>query len=82
MTNGVISSGNWNNAAMAGVWIANLNNYRSNSNDNVGLRADCGFPSYSARKQWSHRDALSRVTRNVLIPLFLVGKPKIREAYS
>jgi hypothetical protein len=35
-----ISGGNWNNGATAGVWALNLNNVRSNSNDNVGFRAD------------------------------------------
>lgn len=35
------SGGNWNNSSNAGVWYANLNNYRHNSNNNVGCRADC-----------------------------------------
>jgi len=35
-----IVAGNWNNAANAGAWALNLNNVRSNSNNNVGLRAD------------------------------------------
>jgi len=34
--------GNWNNAANAGVFYLNLNNVRSNSNNNVGGR-DCYF---------------------------------------
>ena len=37
----VISGGNWNNGSNAGVWITNLNNFRTNSNNNVGLRSDC-----------------------------------------
>ena len=34
----VIVGGNWNNAAISGVFAMNLNNVRSNSNDNVGGR--------------------------------------------
>lgn len=33
-----ISGGNWNNTTNAGVWSLNLNNHRSNSNNNVGVR--------------------------------------------
>ena len=36
----VQSGGNWNNASNAGVWTASLNNTRTNSNNNVGFRAD------------------------------------------
>lgn len=39
-----IVAGNWNNAANAGVGALNLNNVRSNSNNNVGLRADSVSP--------------------------------------
>jgi len=35
-----ISGGNWNNVSNAGVWTLNLNNVRTNSNDNVGFRSD------------------------------------------
>lgn len=38
----LISSGNWNNTTNAGVWYANWNNGRSNSNNNNGFRADYG----------------------------------------
>ena len=34
----VIVGGNWNNAAISGVFAMNLNNVRSNSNDNIGGR--------------------------------------------
>ena len=37
----LLSGGNWNNGSIAGVWCANFNNYRHNSNNNVGCRADC-----------------------------------------
>ncbi len=40
-----ISGGNWNDGSAGGVWALNLNNTRTNSNDNVGFRAD----SYSPR---------------------------------
>jgi hypothetical protein len=35
-----ISGGNWNNGANAGSSAVNLNNNRTNSNDNVGFCAD------------------------------------------
>lgn len=31
--------GNWNNSGNAGVFNANLNNGRGNSNDNLGFRS-------------------------------------------
>lgn len=55
----VISGGNWNNGGNAGVWALNLNNVRSNSNNNVGLRADSlpGMPNSASadRHRGSHR---------------------------
>ena len=39
-----ISGGNWNNSANAGVWALNLNNTRTNSNNNVGGRSDSASP--------------------------------------
>ena len=44
-----ISSGNWNNGSNAGVWAFNLNNVRSNSNNNVGFRADSDPPRIRQR---------------------------------
>lgn len=38
----LIAGGNWNNTTNAGVWAVNLNNTRTNSNNNVGGRADLG----------------------------------------
>jgi hypothetical protein len=35
-----ILSANWNNESNAGVWALNLNNVRTNANNNVGGRAD------------------------------------------
>lgn len=39
-----ISGGNWSNGSNAGVWAFNLNNTRTNSNNNVGFRADSASP--------------------------------------
>ena len=39
-----ISGGNWNNSSNAGVWSLNLNNNRTNSNNNVGFRSDSVSP--------------------------------------
>lgn len=36
----LLSGGNWNNSSNAGAWAVNWNNYRTNSNNNVSLRAD------------------------------------------
>ncbi len=41
----VLSGGNWNNSANAGVLAANWNNNRSNSNNNVGAVFDYSFTS-------------------------------------
>ena len=37
-----IVGGNWNNTSNAGAFCVNLNNTRTNSNNNVGGR-DCNF---------------------------------------
>ena len=37
-----IRGGNWNNAAITGVFALNLNNARSNSNANIGARPAFG----------------------------------------
>lgn len=69
-----ISGGNWNNGANAGVWALNLNNTRSNSNNNVGGRSDLG-PLLAVRKdKVEQRDAVSRPPgRNLSDPSFLVA---------
>jgi hypothetical protein len=33
---------NWNNISNAGVWNANFNNVRDNSNNNISFRSDYG----------------------------------------
>lgn len=67
----LISGGNWNNTSNAGVWALNLNNNRTNSNVNVGLRAsDYDAASKPAvRAQWSHRDVSSCSGRALPRPL-------------
>ena len=48
-----ISGGNWNNNSNAGVCALNLNNGRTNANNNNGFRCDCAPSSYSRMKSWS-----------------------------
>lgn len=68
----LISGGAWDGTSYAGVWNLNLNNNRTNSNNNVGFRsADCDSwlvlalgagvtgPSSPSRGAWSHRDVSS-----------------------
>lgn len=45
-----IRGGNWNNAADSGVFALNLNNPRSNANDNIGSRPALG----DRQKQMAH----------------------------
>jgi hypothetical protein len=81
----LISGGNWNNGSKAGVWTLNLNNNRTNSNNNIGFRAaDYDPPSDSERKQWSHRDVAScagNARRNRTASTFLVAKANVRSAH-
>jgi hypothetical protein len=60
-----IASYNWNNGSNAGVWGLNLNNNRTNSNNNVGLRADSllYLKAQQVRSGYD-RDVPSSVTRN------------------
>ena len=75
----MISGGNWNNGSIAGVWSANLNNTRTNSNNNVGFRSDYGFPSNSgAGNSGATGMSLScRLAKSTGRP-FLVAIAKIR----
>ncbi len=72
----VNSGGNWNNGAIAGVWALNLNNVRSNSNNNYGFRSDSlpntPYAACADRQRGSLRRALRR---NVLLmrPLVATG---------
>lgn len=80
----VNSGGNWTNAAIAGAWALNLNNVRSNSNNNYGFRSDSEpvFTPYAAcavRPRGSLRRALRQ---NVLqqTPLVAVAHRVVRLA--
>ena len=57
-----IRGGNWNNAAITGVFALNLNNARTNSNANIGARPALEMrpkrPAYRASRQClSQKDA-------------------------
>jgi retron-type reverse transcriptase len=61
-----IRGGNWNNGAIAGVFILNLNNARSNSNTNIGARPALGDRQmrqayWACRQNTPQKDALSLV---------------------
>lgn len=47
-------SGNWNNAANAGVFYRNWNNNRSNDNNNAGFRA-ADYVSIPDIPKWEYR---------------------------
>nr|DAP06909.1 MAG TPA: TREPONEMA DENTICOLA VARIABLE PROTEIN 1 FUNCTION, PERIODONTAL DISEASE [Caudoviricetes sp.] len=51
-----IRGGNWNNGANAGVFYTNLNNPRSNSNNNVGFRSalPCILAKYCILRDQDH----------------------------
>lgn len=69
----VISRGNWNNGGNAGVRFRNLNNARTNANNNVGF-ADSELckpnTAHAVRLRGSHRRGLCR---NVFACLILVA---------
>ena len=58
-----ISGGNWNNSSTAGVWYLNLNNVRSNSNNNVGFRADSVSPHGLNSRSGTKGDVFRRVVQ-------------------
>ena len=69
----VNSGGNWNNAATAGVWYVNLNNSRSNSNNNYGFRSDSvPHMPHAACTAWQRGSLRRALRRNVLHPRPLV----------
>lgn len=57
-----ISGGNWNNTTNAGVWALNLNNVRTNSNNNVGFRSDSVSPHIRQRNSGTKGGAFLRAT--------------------
>jgi len=67
-----ISGGNWNNSSQAGVWTLNLNNNRTNSNNNVGSRSDSGLEPLIGNV--GQREAYSCMKmQNRFVTPFLVG---------
>ena len=72
----VISGGNWNNAAVAGVWSLNLNNARGDSNNNVGFRSDSMQEPKTSLACLAKRESLSRLAakRYAKIPLVVLRK--------
>ena len=71
------SGANWNNGSNAGVWASNWNNTRTNSNNNVGFRAD----SIPLTPDTHHailgmRDIASGFMRNRFVTRLLVAKAK------
>ena len=55
-----ISGGNWNNSSNAGVWALNLNNNRTNSNNNIGFRSDSVSPRNRQRYGGTKGDVFRR----------------------
>lgn len=61
----LLSAGNWNNGSNAGVWALNANNSRTNSNNNVGFRADSFlYLMVPKGRSGENRDAPSSMMRN------------------
>ena len=56
-----ISGGNWNNSSNAGVWSLNLNNVRTNSNNNIGFRSDSVSPRTGRPDGGTKGDAFRRL---------------------
>jgi hypothetical protein len=63
----VISRGNWNNGSNAGGRNRNLNNNRTNANNNVGFACD-SMPNtpYAACADWQRGSLCRALRRNVL----------------
>lgn len=64
-----IAGGNWNNSSNAGVWAVNFNNSRTNSNDNVGFRADSAPHSPKPGHSGSEGDAFRPLAKSCDPPL-------------
>lgn len=63
----VISRGNWDNGSNVGSRFRNLNNNRTNANNNVGFAAD-SMPNtpYAACADWQRGSLRRALRRNVL----------------
>ena len=77
-----IAGGNWNNGVNAGVWALNCNNTRTNTNNNVGLRADSAPPQALMFGDVVPREALSCHGRNRSTPAFPVATASVRLDFS
>ena len=69
-----ISGGNWNNTTNAGVWALNLNNARTNSNDNMGARADLATHLTIRKDGVEQRETFSGRRRNLQLAAFPVAR--------
>jgi len=77
-----ISGGNWNNGSNAGVWSLNLNNVRSNSNNNVGFRSDSmPIMPCAVYAEWQRGSLCRALWRNVFIRGPLVTNVKTGPGY-
>lgn len=68
-----ISGSNWNNGTNAGAWALNLNNERSNSNNNVGGRSDLDSPLATRNGTVEQREIFSGDKPNLTAAPFLVA---------
>tara|TARA_R110002094_G_scaffold24263_1_gene36499 strand:+ start:236 stop:481 length:246 start_codon:yes stop_codon:yes gene_type:complete len=66
----LISGANWNNGSNAGAWASNWNNYRTNSNSNVGFRADSISPETQQCETGNEGDGFLPWAKSLYAPLF------------
>lgn len=70
----VISRGNWNNGSNAGSRNRNLNNSRSDANNNVGFACDSmPYMPYAACADWQRGSLRRALRRNALLQNPLVA---------
>ena len=73
-----LAGGNWSNGANAGVRARNLNNARSNANNNVGFRSDSRPDTpHAACADWPRGSLCRALWRNGGARRFLVAKAKV-----
>lgn len=63
----LLSSSNWNNSSSAGAFYRNLNNARTNSNNNTGFRSDSGSPRIRQRNGGTKGDTFRLVIGAVIV---------------
>lgn len=66
----LISGINWSNGTNAGPWGVNLNNYRTNSNSNVGFCADSISPETRKRDTGNEGDGFQPLAKSFYCALF------------